>query len=84
LELLKTANNDDFGRGKKAMKKFQSKDNSADWIIFNRGEPFEFAECSKCGREQEPIMMIYGAVYPQYCRGCHREMVRKIDAKEVV
>ena len=63
---------------------FKADDNKAEWIIFNKGEPFEFAECSKCGKEQEPIMMIYGAVYPQYCRGCHLEMVRKIDAKEVV
>lgn len=63
---------------------FKADDNKAEWIIFNKDEPFEFAECSKCGEEQEPIMMIYGAVYPQYCRGCHREMVRKIDAKEVV
>lgn len=62
---------------------YKTKNKSAEWIIYNRGEPSEFSKCSKCGKRQEPLMMIYGTIYAPFCMGCHREMIGKIDAKEI-
>lgn len=47
---------------------------SSYWIVFNRYEQIEFAECANCGREAEKP-------YPRVCPGCGYLMAREDPAE---
>ena len=53
------------------------------WIVYNRGEDIEFAECSECGREQEPEITAGRHFYPNACPKCGRAMTNVISAEEL-
>ena len=61
---------------------------TAEWWIFNQGTDLEFAECSNCGREQEPSCIpipLYGkeSRYLEKCPMCCARMVGEKRAEDV-
>ncbi len=50
------------------------------WVVFNRGENLEFAECPVCGREVDPDKTILD-LYPGVCPKCGTIMGGTVDAE---
>lgn len=53
------------------------------WIIYNRGQALEFAECSECGHEQEPNIVLMCTTYPNKCPACKTLMGTRTTAEKV-
>ena len=53
------------------------------WIIYNRGQALEFAECSECGHEQEPNIVLMCTTYPNKCPACKTMMGVRTTAENV-
>ncbi len=58
------------------------------WIIYNQGDEYEFAECAKCGHEQEPsglpgVKGFKQKWYPKRCPKCEAKMAGTITAEDV-
>lgn len=53
------------------------------WIVYNKGQALEFAECSECGREQEPKMVLFCTTYPDRCPACKVRMGARTTAENV-
>ena len=60
------------------------------WIIFNEGTDLEFAECSNCGEEMEPVHYrtepadqagVAKVTYPGYCWKCLCHAMGTMDAE---
>ena len=55
------------------------------WIVYNRGDEYEFAECNKCGKEQEPSgldHLVRRKWYPRVCPQCGAKMIGTINAED--
>ena len=69
-------------------KKEESKMQGAEWWIHNQGTDLEFAECSVCGHEVEPIYASIHAengngFYPCVCPVCINPIVCEKRAEDV-
>lgn len=51
------------------------------WVVFNRGENLEFAECPVCGHEVDPDKTILD-LYPGVCPKCGAILAGTVDAEE--
>ncbi len=51
----------------------------AAWIIYNYGEPEEFAECSECGHEMEGTSYMSA----MQCPKCGRDILKSYRAEEI-
>lgn len=59
------------------------------WQVFNNGTEYEFAECSLCGHEEQPVIIagenITGVskAYPKTCPQCGTSMGGEMTVEDV-